>query len=284
MVPKLPIQTASASAIFTIPIPGKKCQQFPLEEPYNSAMKFATWNVNGIRARALQVQEWIEREHPDVICLQELKAELTQVPEVVQRAEYHAFWHCCKGYSGVSLQVRKDRFPAAPVYTHPNFDTESRVVTAELGEIVAASLYVPNGGKDYPAKIGFLRQVIGWAGELIRGGRELLIAGDLNIARAEIDVHPRERKATKVGQRPEERALFQELLNTGLTVVGRAMDPDNAGLFTWWAPWRELRARNIGWRLDYMLASPGLFARAERCVVQATVGTSDHAPVLMETR
>src|SRR4051795_2115555 len=81
--------------------------------PYNSAMKFATWNVNGIRARAAQVQEWIEREQPDVICLQELKAELTQVPEVVQRAEYHAFWHCCKGYSGVSLQLRKDIFPTA---------------------------------------------------------------------------------------------------------------------------------------------------------------------------
>ena len=245
-------------------------------------MKFATWNVNGIRARAAQVQEWIEREQPDVICLQELKAELTQVPEVVQRTEYHAFWHCCKGYSGVSLQLRKDVFPTNPAYTHPHFDRESRVVTADLSDIVVASMYVPNGGKDYPAKIGFMRQVIEWAGELIRGGRELLIAGDLNIARAEIDVHPRERKATKVGQRPEERALFQELLDTGLTDVGRAMDPDNAGLFTWWAPWRGLRARNIGWRLDYMLASPSLFARTRTCVVQAAVGSSDHAPVLLE--
>jgi len=245
-------------------------------------MKFATWNVNGIRARAAQLHEWIEREQPDVICLQELKAELTQVPEVVQRAEYHAFWHCCKGYSGVSLQLRKDVFPTAPIYTHPRFDTESRVVTAELGDMVLASMYVPNGGKDYPAKIGFLRQMIEWAGELIRGGRELLLAGDLNIARAEIDVHPRERKAMKVGQRPEERALFQELLDTGLADVGRAMDPDNPGLFTWWAPWRELRARNIGWRLDYMLASAGVFARTQSCVVQSSVGTSDHAPVVLE--
>jgi exodeoxyribonuclease-3 len=184
----------------------------------------------------------------------------------------------------VSLQLRKEVFPTTPTYTHPHFDTESRVVTAELGDIVVASMYLPNGGKDYPAKIGFMRQVIEWAGELIRGGRELLIAGDLNVARAEIDVHPRERKATKVGQRPEERRLFQELLDTGLTDVGRAMDPDNAGLFTWWALWRELRARNIGWRLDYMLASRGLFARAERCVVQSSIGTSDHAPVVMETR
>src|SRR5689334_23314944 len=76
--------------------------------------------------------------------------------------------------------------------------------------------------------------------------------------------------------------LFRELLDTGLTDVGRAMDPANTGLFTWWAPWRNLRARNIGWRLDYMLASGGLFAQAQRCVVQSKVGTSDHAPVVME--
>jgi exodeoxyribonuclease-3 len=111
-----------------------------------------------------------------------------------------------------------------------------------------------------------------------------LICGDLNIARGEMDVHPKEQKALAVGQRPEERALFEQLLNTGLTDVGRAMDPQNDRLFTWWAPWRNLRARNIGWRLDYLLASPGLFSRTRSCVVQAEVGTSDHAPVVLQTR
>jgi exodeoxyribonuclease-3 len=146
---------------------------------------------------------------------------------------------------------------------------------------VLASIYVPNGGKDYPGKIAFLGRLIEWAREIRGAGRELLICGDLNVARAEIDVHPKERKPMAVGQRPEERALFEQLLGTGLTDAGRAMDPYNAGLFTWWAPWRNLRARNIGWRLDYLLASPGMFARARSCVVQAEVGTSDHAPVVM---
>jgi exodeoxyribonuclease-3 len=246
-------------------------------------MKFATWNVNGIRARASQVQDWLERERPDVVCLQELKAELDQVPEIVRRQDYHAFWHCCKGYSGVSLQLRKETFPDEPVYSHPPFDLESRVVTVELGDLVVASMYVPNGGRDYPAKIHFLTRLIEWARELRAGGRELLLSGDVNIARTEMDVHPKERKPLAVGQRPEERALFETLLGTGLTDVGRAMDPDNAGLFTWWAPWRNLRARNIGWRLDYLLASPGVFARTRGCVVQADVGTSDHAPVVMTT-
>ena len=246
-------------------------------------MKVATWNVNGIRARAAQVQEWLERERADVVCLQELKAELAQVPEVVQRQDYHAFWHCCKGYSGVSLQLRKNRFPAQPAYSHPQFDRESRIVTAEIDGLVIASMYVPNGGRDYPAKVDFLKRLIDWAGELRALGRELLLCGDVNIARAEMDVHPKERKPMAVGQRPEERSLFETLLGTGLTDVGRAMDPDNPGLFTWWAPWRNLRARNIGWRLDYLLASSSVFSQVQSCVVQADVGSSDHAPVVMVT-
>jgi exodeoxyribonuclease-3 len=246
-------------------------------------MKIATWNVNGIRARAAQVQQWLDHERPDVVCLQELKAERAQVPEALERTDYHAFWHCCKGYSGVSLHLRKESFPDEPVYSHPPFDLESRIVQAELGNLIMASRYVPNGGKDYPAKLSFLGRLVDWVRELRAGGRELLLAGDVNIARTEMDVHPRERKPMAIGQRPEERALFEALVATGLTDVGRAMDPENAGLFTWWAPWRNLRARNIGWRLDYLLASPGLAARVSSCVVQADVGTSDHAPVVMTT-
>ena len=152
-----------------------------------------------------------------------------------------------------------------------------------FGDLIIASMYVPNGGKDYPAKLTFLTRLVDWARRLRADGRELLLCGDVNIARTEMDVHPRERKPMAVGQRPEERALFETLLRTGLTDVGRAMDPDNAGLFTWWAPWRNLRARNIGWRLDYLLASPGVATRVRSCVVQADVGTSDHAPVVMTT-
>lgn len=245
-------------------------------------MKIATWNVNGIRARAAQVREWLDRERPDVVCLQELKAELAQIPEEVQHPDYHAFWHGQKGYSGVSLQVRKD-LVADPVYSHPPFDVESRIVQLELGDLVIASVYVPNGGKDYPLKLSFMTQLTDWTRRLHAAGRELVICGDLNIARAEMDVHPKERKPTAVGQRPEERELFDTLLQASLADMGRVFDPDNPGLFTWWAPWRNLRARNIGWRLDYVLASPTVAARATSCVVQADVGTSDHAPVVMTT-
>jgi exodeoxyribonuclease-3 len=95
-----------------------------------------------------------------------------------------------------------------------------------------------------------------------------------------MDVHPKERKPRAIGQLPEERALIERILGSGLVDVGRALDPANDGLFTWWAPWRNLRQRNIGWRLDYVLASESIASAAVSCPVQREVGTSDHAPVV----
>ena len=246
-------------------------------------MRIATWNVNGVRARQAELAEWLNRDHPDVVCLQELKAELAQIPEVCRLEDYWAYWHCMRGYSGVSLHVRKDLVAGEPFYSHPEFDFESRIVQIDLGNTVIASVYVPNGGKDFPAKVSFLERLIDWSRRLHDSGRELVLCGDMNIAHAEMDVHPRERKAGSIGQRPEERELFSQLLGEHLVDVGRTKDPDNQNLFTWWAPWRNLRARNIGWRLDYLLASKSIAAKASSCVVLADVGTSDHAPVVMTT-
>jgi len=246
-------------------------------------MKIATWNVNGIRARETQFCEWLERDRPDVVCLQELKAEPAQIPERCRHVDYHVYWHGLRAYSGVSLHVRKDLLGGDPQFSHPDFDMEARIVQIVLGNMVLASVYVPNGGKDYPAKLNFMTRLVGWAKQLHAEGREVVLCGDINIARTEMDVHPRERKPV-IGQLPEERTLFESLLGEHLVDVGRAMDPDNDRLFTWWAPWRNLRQRNIGWRLDYVLASPTVAARAQSCVVLAEIGTSDHAPVLMTTK
>ena len=123
-------------------------------------MKIATWNVNGIRARQAQMQEFIEKEQPDVLCLQEIKASLEQLPLWLCDLEgYWCYWHGGKGYSGVALHVRKATFPERPVFEHPDFDYESRIVTARLPGFTAASVYVPNGGKDFPAKMSFLESL-----------------------------------------------------------------------------------------------------------------------------
>ncbi|HZR81836.1 MAG TPA: exodeoxyribonuclease III [Candidatus Binatia bacterium] len=244
-------------------------------------MKIVTWNVNGIRAREAQVLEWIERDRPDVVCLQELKARPDQIPaSICNLAGYWCFWHGAGAYSGVGLHVSKERWPEQPAFEHPSFDRETRVVQATLGDVVVASVYVPNGGKDFAAKIDFMRAMAPYVASVHESGRSLVLCGDLNVARTDRDVHPKERKPGIIGQKPQEREILEDIIARGLVDVGRALDPDNDNLFTWWAPWRNLRQRNIGWRLDYVLASERIAARAVSCPVFREFGTSDHAPVV----
>jgi exodeoxyribonuclease-3 len=244
-------------------------------------VKIATWNVNGIRKRQVELQAFIDKEQPDVLCLQEIKASLDQLPVWLCEIEgYWCYWHGVKGYSGVGLHVRKQAYADRPEFEHPEFDYENRMVAARLPNVTAASIYVPNGGKDFPAKMRFLESLVSFAEGYARTGQWLVLCGDLNVARTDMDVHPKERKPNIIGQRPDERELFEKLLAQGLVDVHRKLEPDNADLFTWWAPWRNLRQRNIGWRLDYVLASQPLADRVRACVVQRETGTSDHGPVI----
>lgn len=244
-------------------------------------LKIATWNVNGIRAREAQVAEWLAAERPDIACLQELKATPEQVPALlVAPAEYWAFWHGGGPYSGVALLVRRDRAPAAPAFHHPPFDMENRIVAAEVNGATVASVYVPNGGKDYAAKLRFLEALACWAEAQRDAGRRLVICGDVNVTRGDIDVFPKDRKPTAIGQRAEERALVERLLAAGLVDIQRALHPSEEELYTWWPPWRNMRQRNLGWRIDYVLASAPLAAGARSCQAAREFGSSDHAPVV----
>jgi exodeoxyribonuclease-3 len=245
-------------------------------------MKIATWNVNGIRARQIELQELIAATRPDILCLQEIKASANQVPELlVSPDEYWCYWHGSSGYSGVALLIRRGLTSAPPVFGHPSFDHEQRIVVADIGGLRVASTYVPNGGKDFAAKLAFLGALGEWCGDCGRT-TPLVICGDLNVAREERDVHPKERKPNQIGTRPEERALLGRLIDGGLVDVGRTLDPSNDNLFTWWAPWRNLRQRNIGWRIDYVLASGPLAATASSSTSMREFGTSDHAPLVIE--
>lgn len=244
-------------------------------------MKIATWNVNGIRKREPEVLDWIAQEQPDVLCLQEIKAKPEQVPaSLCELAGYWCYWHGASGYSGVSLQVSKQLCPSEPKFSHPAFDHETRVVEVAFDDLVIASIYVPNGGKDFAAKLHFLEAMEGWVAAHRQSGRQVVLCGDMNVARSDADVHPKERKPGVIGQRPDERALFEKILGHGVVDVARALQPDASDIFTWWAPWRNLRQRNIGWRIDYVLASEHLASRATSCPSFREVGTSDHAPLL----
>jgi exodeoxyribonuclease-3 len=218
-------------------------------------MKVATWNVNGIRARVAQVLEWVAKEAPDVLCMQEIKASPEHVPAELSALEgYWGYWHGYKGYSGVALHLRKSAFPRKPKFEHPEFDHENRIVTARSHDALIASIYVPNGNKDYPAKVRFLEALAKWATGERATTERMILCGDLNVAREERDVHPTLRRPEQIGQTPAERALLEAVIATGFVDLSRKFRPDDDRLFTWWAPWRNLRQRNIGWRLDYVLA------------------------------
>src|SRR6266576_834420 len=200
-------------------------------------MKIFTWNVNGIRARQAELHDLIDRAQSDVLCLQEIKAAVDQRSAwLCETGGYWCYWQGGQGYSGVGLHVRKASYPERPEFQHPEFDYEHRIVTAQLPQATVASIYVPNGGKDFPAKMRFLEAMDAFAAGFQASSRALIMCGDLNVARTEMDVHPK-------------------------------LDPDNAELFTWWAPWRNMKQRNIGWRLDYVLAAQSFADRAASCVV-----------------
>jgi exodeoxyribonuclease-3 len=246
-------------------------------------LKVATWNVNGIRARAQEVVAFVEQEQPDVLCLQEIKASPDKIPEgLCELAGYHCYWHGHKGYSGVGLHLARKTFAQRPEFAHPEFDHETRIVTARTADLLLASIYVPNGGKDFDAKLRFLDGLETFVAQARAQGSRVILCGDLNVAREDRDVHPSLRKADQIGRTPEEQAQFARILAHGVVDLSRQFFPEDDRLFTWWAPWRNMRQKNVGWRIDYVLASAELAARAQSCSVLREFGNSDHGPLLAQ--
>ena len=173
-------------------------------------MKIVTWNVNGIRAREAQVLELLDREAPgpglppgDQGAGRQgagLAARAARVPRPLARR--HGLLR--RGAAGA-----RGRVAAPPAFVHPPFDFETRAVAAEVGGVTVACLYVPNGGKDFDAKLRFLEALDGWAAEAAAAGRPLLLCGDLNVTATDVDVHPKERRDGAIGQRADERALLR---------------------------------------------------------------------------
>jgi exodeoxyribonuclease-3 len=245
-------------------------------------LKIVTWNINGIRARFGEVTRLAAEHAPDVMCFQEIKATAAQVPEPLTGLPgYHNFYHGAPGgYSGVSIHIRRSSHAAAPRYSHPDFDIETRIAVAELPHLRIASVYVPNGNKDYDAKLRFLEGMRDWVRDLATTAGSVLVCGDLNVARSDADLHPNHRKADTIGQRDAERELIESTIDLGAVDVLRDHHADREDVFTWWPPWREEKAKNRGWRIDYILASPDLARRVTDCQVLDQFGTSDHAPVM----
>ncbi len=250
----------------------------------------ATLNLNGIRSATRRgFRDWLARAQPDVLCMQELRIQLSEMDADHQPP---ADWHTVqmdalkKGYAGTAIWSG-----LAPRAVDRGTglgwaDEEGRMVRMELPQATVFSVYLPSGssGPERQArKDAFLEHFIGVTGDLLRGGGPVVICGDYNIAHREIDIHDPKGNAKNSGFLPHERAWMDALLAQGWVDLFRALNPTER-TYSWWSNRGRARENDKGWRLDYLVASPELARRAERCWIDKGAGLSDHAPVLARFR
>jgi len=254
-------------------------------------VKIITLNLNGIRSAARKgFLEWLARQQADVVCVQEIKAQAADMTaELLSPAGYHGHFHYAekKGYSGVGLYSRAKPAKVATGFGVTEFDAEGRYLRADFGDLSVISLYLPSGSSGehrQASKFRFLDTFFPLMKRLRKAGREIVLCGDWNIAHREIDLKNWKGNLKNSGFLPEERAwmtrVFDEL---GWVDVYRRLHPDATGeSYTWWSNRGQAWAKNVGWRIDYQIATPGIAARAKRAAVYKDERFSDHAPLTVE--
>jgi len=251
-------------------------------------MKIITLNLNGIRSAARKgFLEWLPQQRADVVCVQEIKAQAADMTaDLLAPAGYRGHFHYAekKGYSGVGIysKVTPDRVAAG--FGVPEFDAEGRYLRADFGDLSVVSLYLPSGSSGehrQASKFRFLDAFLPQLRKLRKGGREVVLCGDWNIAHREIDLRNWKGNLKNSGFLPEERAwmtrIFDEL---GWVDVYRRLHPEATDAsYTWWSNRGQARAKNVGWRIDYQIATPAVAGRATRAAIYKDEWFSDHAPL-----
>ena len=257
---------------------------FPL-----SVMRVISLNVNGIRsAERRGLSHWLARGTPwDVVCLQEIKADLDDVPARMRapRRAYSAFHPAeRKGYAGVALYARAPG-AVARGFGDDEFDREGRYVEADFGTLVVASVYLPSGSAGphrQASKFRFLEAFLPHLATLRRRGKEIILCGDWNIAHQPIDLKNWRSNQKNSGFLPEERAWLSRVFDEiGFVDVFRRIDP-RPEQYTWWSNRGEAWAKNVGWRIDYQIATPDIAARARAASIYTAKRFSDHAPLIID--
>lgn len=254
-------------------------------------LRIISLNLNGIRsAWSKNVQPWLASQQADVVCFQELKAQLPDLaPDMLAPSGMHAFYHCAekKGYSGVGIWTRAAPRGVVEGFDGGEFDAEGRYLRVDFGNLSVISLYLPSGSSSperQEAKFRFLDVFLPQMQALRAEGREIVLCGDWNIAHREIDLKNWKSNQKNSGFLPEERAwltrVFDEL---GWVDVYRRLYPEaGEAAYTWWSNRGQAWAKNVGWRIDYQIATPGIAATACAASVYKEQRFSDHAPLVVD--
>lgn len=251
-------------------------------------MRLISWNVNGLRAAWKKgLEAFIAAERPDLLCLQETKIQDEQITSDMRAPDgYRSYWCMAerKGYSGVVTYARREPVRVATAFGSPALDGEGRVVHAELAEFHLLNVYFPNSGmgpERLAYKLRFYDDFLRLAERLRRGGKGVVVCGDVNTAHTEIDLaRPKDNERTP-GFLPAERAWVSELIAHGYHDTFRLFTRE-PGHYTWWDLKTGARARNIGWRLDYVFVSDELRDRVTGAGIMPEVLGSDHCPITLD--
>ncbi|TFZ08119.1 exodeoxyribonuclease III [Ramlibacter humi] len=257
-------------------------------------MKIATYNVNGIKSRLANLLEWLEREQPDVACLQELKALDTAFPQAELRdAGYHALWRGQRSWNGVAILSRSKAEEVRRELPGDPDDEHSRYLEAAIDGVLVACLYLPNGnpqpGPKFDYKLRWFERLIEHAATLVHNEHPVVIAGDYNVVPTDFDIYnPRSWRKDALLQ-PETRECYERLLAQGWTDALRQLFPQEP-IYTFWDYFRQHWERNAGLRIDHLLLNPALAPSLAAAGVDTWVRgqphASDHAPawVRLETK
>jgi len=248
-------------------------------------MKIISWNVNGIRAISNKgFLDYLKAEDPDILCLQETKAEESDLPEhILAPSGYHGIWFSAekKGYSGTAILTKSKPISVSKGYGSPKFDSEGRVVMAEYNAFTLFSVYFPNGQRDderLAYKLDFYDDFFRHCNALVKAGKNIIICGDYNTAHHPIDLaRPKENETTS-GFMPIEREWLDKIVKDGWVDTFRHHNPD-PDHYTWWSYRTRARDRNIGWRIDYCFANEAFMPKIDSAFIQQDVLGSDHCPV-----
>ena len=254
-------------------------------------LRIITLNLNGIRSAWNKgVLPWAIAQNAYVVCLQELKAQHADLSDEMKAPNgLYAYYHCAekKGYSGVGLWCRKKPDAIIEGTGHPEFDAEGRYLRADFGNLSVISLYLPSGSSSperQEAKFRFMAVFYPLLLNLAKSGRDVMVCGDWNIAHQEIDLKNWKGNRKNSGFLPEERAWVSRVLEEGNWCdVYRKLHPATTDeCYTWWSNRGQAWAKNVGWRLDYQLATQALAATIREASVYKTQRFSDHAPLLID--
>jgi exodeoxyribonuclease-3 len=248
--------------------------------------RLVSWNVNGIRACVNKgFVEWVNSSNPDIICLQEIKALEEQFPEsVLNLKEYNLIINSAqkKGYSGVAVLSKEKPLKVLNGVGIEKFDSEGRTLILEYKSFVLFNCYFPNGQRDHgrvPYKLEFYDEILKLYQAYVDEGKKVIITGDFNTSHHPIDLANPKANKKSTGFLENERAWLDTYLEAGMIDCLRFFEPDTEGLYTWWTYRGDCRERNIGWRLDYFMASSNLKTKLKACKHLPDVLGSDHCPI-----